>query len=53
MGIFDIDLNNINLDDTNYHEDDPETVIHSDLCLGILNLKNPRHLKKSYMIDQC
>ena len=23
-----IDLNNINLDDTNYNEDDPETIIH-------------------------
>ena len=28
MGILIIDLNNINLDNTNYDEDDPETVIH-------------------------
>ena len=28
MGILSIDLNNINLDDTNYNEDDPETIIH-------------------------
>ena len=28
MSIFSIDLNNINLDDTNYDEDDPETIIH-------------------------
>ena len=28
MGILNIDLNNINLDDTNYDEDDPETIIH-------------------------
>ena len=27
MGILDIDLNNVNLDDTNYNEDDPETII--------------------------
>ena len=28
MGILSIDLNNINLDDTNYNEDDSETLIH-------------------------
>ena len=28
MGILSIDINNINLDDTNYDEGDPETVIH-------------------------
>ena len=28
MGILSIDLNNINLDDTNYDEGDPETIIH-------------------------
>ena len=28
MGIVSIDLNNINLDDTDYKEDEPETVIH-------------------------
>ena len=27
MGILNIDLNNINLDDTNYEEDDPDTII--------------------------
>ena len=27
MGIFDIDLNNINLDDTNHDVDDPDTII--------------------------
>ena len=26
-GILNIDLNNINLDDTNYDEDDPDTII--------------------------
>ena len=31
MGIPSINLNNINLDDTNYEEDDPETIIHSRL----------------------
>ena len=28
MGILSIDLNNINLADMNYDEDDPETIIH-------------------------
>ena len=28
MGILSIDLNNINLADSNYNEDDPETVVH-------------------------
>ena len=27
MGIVSIDLNNINLDDTDYKEDEPETII--------------------------
>ena len=27
MGILNIDLNNINLGDTNYDEDDPDTII--------------------------
>ena len=28
MGILSVVLNNINLDDVNFDEDDPETVIH-------------------------
>ena len=28
MGILNTDLNNINLDDTDYDEDDPETIIY-------------------------
>ena len=28
MNILSIDLNNINLDDTNYDEDDAETIVH-------------------------
>ena len=27
MGILNINLNNINLDDTNYNEDDPDTIL--------------------------
>ena len=42
MGILTIDLNNINLDDTNYDEDDLKTISH----LRLLVLKNAKHLKK-------
>ena len=28
MGIFSVDLNNINLDDANFHENDLKTIIH-------------------------
>ena len=44
MGILSVNLNNINLDDTKYEEDDPDTIIL--VRLGILNLKNAKHLKK-------
>ena len=36
---------NINLVDTNYDEDDPDTITLSDFWLGILNLKNVKHFK--------
>ena len=34
MDILDVDLNNINLNDTNYDEDDPETIIHQTFRLA-------------------
>ena len=46
MGILNIDLNNINFDDTNYDEDDPDTIILSDIWCGILNFKKCKPLKK-------
>ena len=53
MGIHSIDL--YNLDDTNYDDDVPEIIMKmplklllmSDFCLGILNLKNTKHLKNN------
>ena len=39
------DLNNINLDDTNYDEDYPETIHHIRLLPGILNSKTAKSLK--------
>ena len=46
MGIFIVDLNVV-LDDTNYDADDPEFIIHLKLLVGIVNLKNVKHLKTS------
>ena len=46
MGILDIDLNKINLGETNYDEHYPETIIDIRLLACILNLKNAKHLKK-------
>ena len=45
MGINYIDLNNSNLEN-NFDEDDPDTIIHIRLWLGILNLKNGENFKK-------
>ena len=32
-GVLSVDLNNINLDDVNFDEDDPETIIHNRLMI--------------------
>ena len=45
MGILRVDLYKINLDDVNYHEDDPETIIHVRLLACCKNLKNKKHVK--------
>ena len=45
MGILNIDLNNVNLDN-NFDEGDLILLFLSDLWLRILNLKNPNHYKK-------
>ena len=47
MGILSIGLNIINLDDINYDAYDLEIIIHDKLWLGILNLKNVKHVEKS------
>ena len=38
MGIFSVDLNNINLDRVNFYEDDPEPLFLSDLWLDVTDL---------------
>ena len=46
MGILSIDINNINLDDTNYDEGDPETVIHIRLLAWHIKSDHCKALKK-------
>ena len=46
VGIINIDLKNINLDN-NFDEDDPDNLLISHFWLGILNFKNAKHVKKS------
>ena len=44
-GILSIDLNNISFDDTNYGDDDPETVIHTRLLAWNIKFRKGTALK--------
>ena len=46
MGILSIDLNNINLDDANYSEDDPENIIHVRLLAWHSKFEKRKALEK-------
>ena len=46
MGILNIDLYNINLDDTNYDEDDPDTIILIRLLVWHIKFEKGKALKK-------
>ena len=46
MDILSIDRNNINLDDTNYDEDDPETIIHIRLLAWHIKFDKRKAFKK-------
>ena len=46
MSILNIDLNNINLDDTNYDKDDPDTIILARILAWHSKLKKRKALKK-------
>ena len=46
MGIFDIDLNNINLGDTNYDKDNPDIIILSILSALLIKSEKLKELKK-------
>ena len=45
MGILNVNVNNISLHN-NFDENDPILSFSSDFWLGIVNLKNAKHLKK-------
>ena len=47
MGIFSVYLNNIDLDNANYNEDDHETIIHVRLLAWHSKFEKLKHLKKS------
>ena len=46
MGILSVDLNNINLYDTSYDEDDPETIIHIRLLIWRIKFEKRKALRK-------
>ena len=47
MGILSIDLDDINLEDTKYNEDDSETIIHVRLLAWHIKFEKRKALKKS------
>ena len=47
MGILNIDLINIGLDDANYDEDDPDTIIHVRILAWHIKFEKRKHLKKN------
>ena len=46
MGIFNIDLNNIIFDDTNYDEDDPDAIIPVRLLAWYIKFEKRKTVKK-------
>ena len=46
MGIVRIDLNNINIDNTNYDEDDSETIIHIRLLACLIKFEKCKAIKE-------
>ena len=51
MGILSVELDNINIDDTNYDEDDPETIIHIRLLSWHSKLEKGKAIKKELRIN--
>ena len=47
MGILSIDLNNVNLDDSNYDEDGPENIIHVRRLAWHTRFEKRKALKKT------
>ena len=51
MGILSVELDNINIDDTNHDEDDPETIIHIRLLAWHSKLEKGKTIKKELRIN--
>ena len=49
MGVFNVNLNSINLCNTNCDEDDPDTIILLRLLAWHIKFENANHLKKRSM----
>ena len=45
MGLNTVDHNNINLIYDDFHEDDPETIIHVRCMACVININNAKHAK--------
>ena len=46
MVILSVNINNINLNDVNFYEDDPKTIIHIGVLAWHYRYKQIKHLKK-------
>ena len=46
MDIISLNLNNINLDNINFYDNDPETIHHFRLMASRNGVNNTKHLKK-------
>ena len=54
MGILMADLNNINLDEVNFYEDDPETIIHGRRMALHNRYNNVKYLKRiKHRLNAC
>ena len=47
MGILSVDVNNTNLDDTNYYEDGPESIIYARLLAWHIKFEKRKAFKKN------
>ena len=47
MSLVTTDLNNINLDNYHFDEDDPETIVLGRLLVGVTDISNMKYEKKN------
>ena len=46
VGILSVNLNNINLDNTNYEEDDPDTIVFGRILASHIEFQKHKELKE-------